>query len=93
MISVIDWILDNPFVLSANLHDGAVVANYPWDDSRGPEGKVGDYNRRLTEKRGRNMKNVVLLKGEVVYEKCRLTEWRSRNMINVGLLTGEVGRL
>ncbi|MEQ2281859.1 hypothetical protein AMECASPLE_034649 [Ameca splendens] len=33
-IAVMSWLKSNPFVLSANLHGGSLVVNYPFDDDK-----------------------------------------------------------
>ena len=38
-----NWILKNPFVLSANLHAGAIMVSYPYDDSP-KDIERGDYS-------------------------------------------------
>ncbi|XP_061781812.1 carboxypeptidase D [Nerophis lumbriciformis] len=37
-VAVMNWLKSNPFVLSANLHGGSLVVNYPFDDDK--EGKT-----------------------------------------------------
>ena len=45
--AVMRWVIENPFVLSINFHDGAVVANYPWDDSNWISGIPSLTGKRL----------------------------------------------
>jgi carboxypeptidase D len=36
--NIVLWSLENSFALSANLHTGALLVNYPYDDDGGPSG-------------------------------------------------------
>ncbi|KAG8185509.1 hypothetical protein JTE90_019764 [Oedothorax gibbosus] len=66
-VSLMTWIVSNPFVLSANLHGGAVVASYPFDDSKyhvdqgkpslSPDDKVFKHLAQTYADAHANMKN------------------------------------
>ncbi|KAI6173546.1 Carboxypeptidase D [Aphelenchoides besseyi] len=39
---LMEWTQSIPFVLSANLHSGTTLVNYPWDDGHGARARTGD---------------------------------------------------
>ena len=38
------YILDNPFVISLNVHDGSIVASYPFDDLKVCAIDIGSFS-------------------------------------------------
>ncbi|OAD62352.1 Carboxypeptidase D [Eufriesea mexicana] len=42
-IAMMTWIATEPFVLSGNLHGGAVVASYPYDSGKSPDDELFKY--------------------------------------------------
>ena len=56
--SIMTWLDQYPFVLSANLHGGVVVANYPYDNYRNGRGTSGHYAKSPDDSFFRSVANV-----------------------------------
>ena len=59
-LAVMKWILSLPFVLSANLHGGTVVVNYPYDSVQGHPA-VNNYSKSPDDDVFRNVSKVYSL--------------------------------
>ena len=61
------WLNDVPFVLSANLHGGSLVANYPYDD-----------NPELTDRYSVSPDDDIFRKLALTYSTNHPTMWKGR---------------
>lgn len=65
--AVMQWMTEYPFVLSANLHGGSLVANYPYDDS--DTGADGIYTASADDK--------LFVQLAFQYSRAHTNMWRS----------------
>jgi len=79
-IAMMQWISDNYFVLSANLHGGAVVASYPYDNSA-----VGKHRRFQSQHAGVNSKSP----DDAVFKHLALTYAKNHPIMRNGSTCNE----
>lgn len=91
--AVIDWSKKVPFVLSANMHGGAVVAVIPYDSSanvstlnQADERKCPDHETFFDLTRAYTTSHWTMSKGDICYDKC--TNYHSEVFPNDGITTG-----
>lgn len=91
--AVINWILEKPFVLSANLHGGALVINYPFDATENeqeisrysatPDDQIFRHLARSFAKNHRLMNNTAENQRYLKEAKCDIDD----NFIKQGSIT------
>ena len=80
---MIDLILDHPWVLSANFHDGAVVASYPYDDYRPGERQEG-IHKTPDHQFFRHLASTYATNHETMLDQSVCTRWYFNDGITNG---------
>ena len=80
---MMDLILDHPWVLSANFHDGAVVASYPYDDYR-PEEKQSGIHKTPDHQFFRHLASTYATNHETMLDQSVCTRWYFNDGITNG---------
>jgi len=81
--AMMDLILSEPWVLSANLHDGAVVASYPYDDYRGGQGQYG-IHRTPDHRFFKHLATTYAVNHQTMLEQSVCPAWQIENGITNG---------
>ena len=80
---MMDLILDHPWVLSANFHDGAVVASYPYDDYR-PGEKQSGIHQTPDHQFFRHLASTYATNHETMLDQSVCTRWYFNDGITNG---------